>query len=165
MNIEAWSRYLSLHQDPHLIQFLRYGFPIGMEGSGNLQRLDIENHSSAKDFPGAVQTYLMKELELGAMLGPFEAVPCSHYHMSLLMSHPKDGTERRIIVDLSYGDADSINGLRPRGIYDGCQFELTLPSLDYLIADILQCREQPKLVKVDIARAFRNVRVDPGGRS
>ena len=44
----------------------------------------------------------------------------------------------------------------------GAKFDLTLPSLHYLIADILGCKEQPKLVKVDIARAFRNLRINPG---
>ena len=121
-----------------------------MEGNEALQRLNVENHSSAIEYPAAVQKFLKKEVQLGAMLGPFKEAPCNR------------GNDRRIIIDLSYGDLDSVNGVTPRGVYDGGEFDPTLPSLDYLIADIMECKERPKLVKVDIARAIRNVRVDPG---
>ena len=158
MNIEAWRKHLDAHQEPRLVEFLEYGFHLGMEGSEALQRSNVENHSSAIEYPVAIQRFLKKEVQLGAMLGPFKEPPCDHYHVSPLMSHLKDGNDRRIIIDLSYGDLDSVNGVTPRGVYDGGKFNLTLPSLDYLIADIMECEERPKLVKVDIARAFRNVR-------
>ena len=38
---------------------------------------------------------------------------------------------------------------------------LTLPSLDYLLNDIMNTHN-PRLIKVDIARAFRNICIDPG---
>ena len=67
----------------------------------------------------------------------------------------------RIILDLSNGDRDSVNGNTRRGYYDNCQYTLTFPSLDYLIQDILAFPRPPKLIKIDSARAFRNIRVDP----
>ena len=39
-----------------------------------------------------------------------------------------------------------MNGHTPRGWYDRRPYELTLPTLDCLLGDILKCRE-PKLIK------------------
>ena len=76
------------------------------------------------------------------------------------MSQPKDGSGRRIIVDLSFGD-DSVNNITLRGVYYSSGFELTLPSLANLILDIINCKAEPKVFKIDIQCAFCNVRVDP----
>ena len=108
-----------------------------------------------------MQEFLDKEVQLGVMWGPFDSLPLGECHVSPLMSRPKDGDSRRIIVDLSYGDKLSVNGCTERGIYDGAAYSLTLPSLDYLIADIMNMKN-PCLIKVDIARAFRNIPIDPG---
>ena len=40
-------------------------------------------------------------------------------------------------------------------------YVLALPYLDYLLGDVLRF-ENPRLIKTDIARAFRNIRVDLG---
>ena len=42
-----------------------------------------------------------------------------------------------------------MNGRTPRGSYDSKSYELTLPTLDCLISDIMKCKEQ-KLIKIDI---------------
>ena len=42
------------------------------------------------------------------------------------------------------------------------EFALTLPSLDFLINDTLQCTGTPKLLKIGIACAVRNIWVDLG---
>ena len=62
-----------------------------------------------------------KEVELGTMQGPFDAILCAHYHVLPLMSRPKDRNDRQIIVDLSYGDELSVNGVTPRDVSDGCK--------------------------------------------
>ena len=77
------------------------------------------------------------------------------------MSRPKDKEDRHIIVDLSFGDSESVNDCIPRGVYDSQDYILTLPSLDYLLAYVLRVNN-PCLINIDIARAFRNIRIDPG---
>ena len=143
------------------MQFLTYGFPLGTKAE-SLNRTYVTNHFSAVAFPDQVEKFLRKEQELGAILGPFTSWPVVGCHVSPLMTRPKCGDERRIILDLSYGGSESVNGNTQRGVYDGYPFSLTLPSLDHLIHDILNCLGRPKLIKIDISRAFRNIRVDPG---
>ena len=101
-------------------------------------RKRVVHHSSARAYPEAVDGYLDKEIAQGAMLGPFGHILSSHLNISPLMSRPKDGSSRHIIVDLSFGD-DSVNNISLRGVYDGFKFELTLPSLDNLILDVIKC--------------------------
>ena len=160
VNVEAWRRYAHIHGDPRLVEFFTYGFPLGVKGA-ELQCKYVENHTSAVDYPVQVQELLDKEVQLGAMWGPLDSLPLRECHVSPLMSRPKDSDNRRIIVDLSYGDKFSVNGCTERGTYDGAAYSFTLPSLDYLIADIIN-RKDPRLIKVDIARAFRNIPIDPG---
>ena len=107
------------------------------------------NHASALTYPTHVSKFLRKEVELGAMCGPFNELSFKRCHVSPLTSRPKDEDVRRIIVDLSFGEGDSVNGCTPRGVYDGKEYVLTLPSLDYLLADILKTNN-PRLIKIDI---------------
>ena len=56
-----------------MINYLKFGFPLSMKGNG-LYNLEVVNHSSAEAYPEAVQRYLDKEVELGAMLGPYNEI-------------------------------------------------------------------------------------------
>ena len=161
LNLNTWASLLSEYQDARLLQFLTYGFPLGTKVE-TLNRTHVTNHFSAVAFPDQVEKFLRKERKLGAILGPFTSWPVAGCHVSPLMTRPKCGDERRIILDLSYGGSESVNGNARRGVYDRYPFALTLPSLDHLIHDILNCPGRPKLIKIDISRAFRIIRVDPG---
>ena len=44
--------------------------------------------------------------------------------------------------------------------YEGAEFKLQLPTLDRILNQILSLKN-PKLIKVDVSRAFRNVPIDP----
>ena len=161
LNLNTWASLLPEYQDARLLQFLTYGFPLGTKAE-TLNRTHVTNHFSAVAFPDQVKKFLHKERKLGAILGPFTSWPIDGCHVSPLMTRPKCGDERRIILDLSFGGYESVNGNTRRGVYDGYPFVLTLPSLDHLIHDILNCPGRPKPIKIDISRAFRNIRVDPG---
>ena len=68
----------------------------------------------------------------------------------------------KLFVHLSYGDQVSVNGCTLWAFYyDDDVFCLILPSLDYLIVNVLEIKK-PKLIKADIAHAFLNIRVDLG---
>ena len=47
-------------------------------------------------------------------------------------------------------------------MYDGIPFNLKLPTLDAILPQLEKLDQDARLYKVDVARAFRNVRVDPG---
>ena len=46
--------------------------------------------------------------------------------------------------------------------FDGVTFRLKFPSIDNITEEILKVGEGVTLAKVDVSRAFRNLRVDPG---
>ena len=70
------------------------------------------------------------------------------------MTRPKDVDKRRVILDLSYPRGASLNDHVDRNRFDNRNFALKLTCIDDIVSD-------PVLFKVDVARAFRNLRVDP----
>ena len=109
INLDKWESYLKNYKDKEVVNLLRYGFPLGINDHKTLNRTNISNHSTATQYPTDVQAYINKEKEKGALLGPFTKIPHEEYHSSPLLTRPKEGDTRRVIVDLSYGDV-SVNG-------------------------------------------------------
>ena len=106
--------------------------------------------------PQAVLQYISKEIALGAMLGPFHETPSPYFHCSPLLTRPKDGNKCRVILDLSYPN-DKVEKLK----FDGSDFDLKFLSIDNIVDRINCVKGEVRLTKVDVARAFRNLRVDP----
>ena len=77
------------------------------------------------------------------------------------MSRPKDSNKRRIILDLSYPRGNSPNDHVDRVKFDHSHFLLKFPTVDNIVHSIRNTQGFPLLFKVDVARAFRNLRVDP----
>ena len=101
LNLEAWERRLASYPDRHLFQYLKFGFPLSISDGGRLGNRKITNHFSASQFPDAINQYLGKEIELGAIWGPFTTPVDLKIHCSPLMTCPKDLNKRRVILDLS----------------------------------------------------------------
>ena len=132
---------------------------MGIKGRESLTRHNIKNYSTATQFPAAVKKYIDKEKQEGALLGPFAGVYHESFHVSPLLSRPKDIEQLKIVVDLSYVD-NTVNKVTEKGIHEGKSFTLQLPTMDHIIAQI-QSLNSPSLIKADIARAFCNVYIDP----
>ena len=77
------------------------------------------------------------------------------------MSRPKEGDSRKVILDLSYPKGNSLNDHVSKERFDGTLFALKLPYIDAITQDIINIVNDPVLFKVDVARAFRNLPVDP----
>jgi hypothetical protein len=92
----------------------------------------ITNHGSALKFPVEVDNYFTEESKFNSLLGPFEDPSFADLHCTPLMTAPKDGTKRRIIVDLSYSSdlAESVNSTVSKFHYLGMPFNLKLPTVD-----------------------------------
>ena len=105
--------------------------------------------------------YFETEYEHGALLGPVPIVTHSQYHCSPLMSQPKDGSRRRIILDLSYPKGNSLNYHVNRQQFDNCNFCLRFLTIDNIVESVRNTGDFPMVFKVDVTRAFCNLRVDP----
>ena len=87
--------------------------------------------------------------------------PCEGFHCSPLLTRPKDGDKRRVILNLSYPKGASGNDLVDRQHFDHSEFVLKFPTVEEIAKESLRFGTEAVLAKVDVARAFRNLRVDP----
>ena len=77
------------------------------------------------------------------------------------MTRPKkDSTARRVIVDLSMPQGASVNSGIPKNSLDGARFKLRLSSPATFAHKILQYGKGCLLYKVDLSRAYRQLRTD-----
>ena len=65
-----------------------------------------------------------------------------------------------MILNLSQPYGVSVNDSISKSHFDGWCFTLKFPSIYDIIQDILET-EDPVIFKINVARAFRNLRVDP----
>ena len=91
LKIPAWEKYLQDYPDKRILQYIRFGFPLSLGSALGLRNTSVKNHYSAMQHPQAVEQYIVNEIALGAMLGPFHEIPSPHYHCSPPLTRPKDG--------------------------------------------------------------------------
>ena len=161
LNIEAWEHYLQDYADKRVLQYIKFGYPLSLEKAHELSNKTVINHYSATQYPSQVQEYLDKEKALGALLGPVNNIEHDHYHCSPLLTRPKDVDKRRVILNLSYPYGQSVNSHVNKEKFDSSTFSLKFPNIDNITQDIIDAKGDVVLFKVDVARAFRNLRVDP----
>jgi hypothetical protein len=100
-NVDRFQEMLEDYDDKQLFELLRFGFPLDMTEELNPVK-DTVNHTSAVKFPDEVKKFIMTELQQAALSGPIHSDEFANIHISPLMSRPKEGDARRIIVDLSW---------------------------------------------------------------
>ena len=158
LNIETWKHLLKDYPDRFLIQYLKFGFPLSVCNHVNLTINKVTNHHSATEYPQAVRDYISKEVQYGALLGPVDHIDSPYLHCSPLLTRPKDRDKRRIILNLSHPQGFSLNDIVDKTRFNNRHFFLKLLSVDDII-QILPC-DNPLILKIDVSRAFRNLRVD-----
>ena len=158
-----WSylqQHIGSYHDGKLLDYLKFGFPLNIASREQITNNAQDNHASANEYGEEIDAFFKTELEEGALFGPFEEEPHPVFTWAPLMTRPK-GTGRRVILDLTYGD-HSVNNHTDRTCYDGMSFKLTLPTLDALIPTLQSLGSEARVFKIDVARAFRHVPIDPG---
>ena len=79
-----------------------------------------------------------------------------------MMLEKPDSDARRVIVDLSFPAGHSVNAGVSKDQYLGTPFLLTLPSIDIITQKVKILGKGSLLYKIDISRAFRHIKMDPG---
>ena len=72
----SWEYLESIAVDYHdkmLLEYIKYGFPLGLSDNHEIRCNATSNHSSATQFPEAIDEYLTTETAHGALLGPFSS--------------------------------------------------------------------------------------------
>ena len=161
LNVNRWRFHLLNYWDQQLLDHLEYGFPIDFDRSSPLLSTFV-NHTSALQNAEHVSNYLAEELQHQAIMGPFVKPPFP-IHISPLMTRDKqDSLQKWTIMDLSWPKQLSVNHGVDKDKYLHTLYLLNYPSIDNITATLCKFRPAAQLFKIDISRAFHQIKVDPG---
>lgn len=157
LNLEAWEYYLTkIVENKTLLDFIKFGFDLGYLGPVT-DTSELDNHSSATNFPTHICKYINTELKWGSLIGPLGKIPFTWTHVSPMMTRPKsEEDKRRIILDLSYPKDRSVNAFIKKKTALGLTFSHVLPSVDNLTKDIRSYGKGCYLSCIDVKRAYKN---------
>ena len=131
-NLNRFEELMEQYEDKEVVEWLRYGWPMGRLPTMKPPQLSTKNHKGATDFPEHLHKYINKEAKYGAVMGPFKKIPFSaNVGISPLSSRPKkDSVDRRIILDLSFPIGQAVNDGIPKDTYLGFTAKLEFPRTD-----------------------------------
>ena len=140
--------------DHVVVDFLQFGWPINYT-SGVLPQPTHTNHQPALAYPEDVQHYLSTELSFGALAGPFKENPLPDDFITspLQTVYKRGSTKRRVVVDLSFPHAATVNSGIPKTYYLDNAFQLRLPGIDRLREFIISKGSGCYVYKKDLKRA------------
>ena len=161
LKVEAWKKYLHEYWDKQLIDLIEYGFPLDFDRKCTLESTHM-NHASAIKHSEHVADYIQTEMQYGAIYGPFAQTPFPCHISPFLTRDKPNSNKRRVILDLSFPSGNSVNDGVPKDKYLGSYFDLKYPSVDHIVNSLKQLGPDALLYKIDISRAFRHLKIDPG---
>ena len=116
LKIDKWAYYLGDYWDQQIVDLLHYGFPLDFTRGSPLTST-YDNHTSALADIEHVNQYVEEELQHGAIIGPFDSVPCT-LHLSPLMTRAKQDSHKKCtIMDLSWPPGQSVNAGVKNDVY------------------------------------------------
>ena len=151
-------------KEQRVLSLLKYGMPIDCKPGFGVSRKQ-KNHFSALSFKDAIIDYLEKNVQCQALLGPFKISPILGLCFSPLMSVPKEGAKRRVIVDFSFPPGQAINDGISKATYLEFEVDFSLPSVQSMVSRINFLGLGCLLYKRDLKGAFRQFPSDPGDYS
>ena len=157
-NIPTWKNLLADYPRKELVDFLQYGFPIGVSQEG-ITEPSLKNHSSSYMYFSHLDKFCIKEIAKTGLTGPFGNVPFSSYQISPMMTSFKKPSSRRPVFDASFGV--SLNKITPHDFYLDYRAEYDFPKLDHLEQMILDVGKGALLWKRDLSRYFLQLPLDP----
>ena len=162
-HIDYLERELRDYEDKEVLEFLKFGYPLGIVGQV-AGRGVVSNHRSAVDHPEQMSKYVEEEVSDRAVIGGFATIPFSSdvVFSPLGSTEKRDSEDRRVIMDLSFPRGGSVNDAIPKDTYLGHQVNLTFPRIDELVELVRIKGQGCMLFKKDLRRAYRQIRVDVG---
>ena len=95
-------------------------------------------------------------------MGPFQEFPFQCHISPFLTRDKPNSNNKRVILDLSFPQSKSVNDGVSKDLYLNTFFELNYPSVDTVVNRLKVLGSEALLYKIDISRAFRHIRIDPG---
>ena len=158
-NLPAWRRELIGYENIEVLQFLEFGFPLGIGDQPSLSP-SLTNHGSAYQFYPWLDKFFAGGLLKGGVTGPCGSVPFTKPMISPLMTAPKKPDARRAVFDASFSEY-SLNNSTPSDNYLGERCLYTYPKIEDFQRLILLSGVGCFLFKRDLARYFLQLPLDP----
>ena len=160
LNIKAWRKHLVGYENCEILQFLEFGFPLGLQQNPppTLENT-LQNHGSAYRHYSDIDEFLCKGLNNREMAGPFRTPPFTNTHISPLMTAPKKPNARRTVFDASFGQG-SLNKNTPEEYYPSpCEYNF--PQVDDFKDLITTAGQGCFIWKRDLSRYYLQMPLDP----
>ena len=159
LNANIFRTELENHPDQDFVKYIisgiSNGFDIGFQGPDS--SYIARNMKSIKEHPDIIEKYVNEEVSAGRILGPFSFPPLSNFRCSPIgVVEKKNSGKFRTIMNLSFPEGQSVND----GI-DKEYFSLSYITVDTAIDLILSAGRGSFLTKIDIAKAFRQIPINP----
>ena len=161
LNIQRWRHHLIGYEGADLVQYLEYGFPIGLS-EDKIEELvpTLRNHGSSYQFFTYLDKFLSTGLERCELAGPFKAPPFDSVHVSPLMTAIKKPDGRRSVFDATFGEM-SLNNCTPQDTYLNQTVAYDFPKIEDFKRIVLSCGQGSYLWKRDLSRYYLQLPVDP----
>ena len=161
LRIDRWRYHLLGYEGSDIVQFLEYGFPIGLEGD-KIPKLvpTLRNHGSAYQYFTYLDKFLSTGLSRCELAGPFKVPPFPAVHVSPLMTAIKKPSSRRSVFDATFGEV-SLNSCTPQDTYLDQSFTYDFPKIEDFKRFIISCGQGSYLWKRDLSRYYLQLPVDP----
>ena len=144
-----------------VLSLLEFGFPINCNPDVGVCKIQ-KNHHSAVSFKKEIDSYINKNVQNYALLGPFKTSPIPNLRFSPLMSVPKEVMKRRVIVDFSFPPGKAINDGISKETYLDHVINFSLPSVQAMVDRVNELGPGCHLYKRDLKGAFRQFSMDTG---
>ena len=160
LKLHNWRKHLIGYGDEsELLQFMEYGFPLGLEDTPTLVPCE-RNHGSAYQYFPHIDKFISAEVSRGGLTGPFVEPPWPDLMLSPLMTAPKKPDSRRPVFDATFGEF-SLNNATPSEHYLGSPTVYTYPKIDDFKRIVLNCGRNCYMWKRDLHRFYLQIPLDP----
>ena len=159
LRLDRWRYHLVGYEDIELVQFLEFGFPLGLSSLPELES-STRNHGSSYMWYDHVDKFICTEIQEGGLTGPFSKAPWWNTITSPLMTAHKKVMSRRTVFDATFGER-SLNNNTPSDYYLGLPCKFTFPKIQDYKEMILSCGPGCLMWKRDLSRFFLQLPLDP----
>ena len=159
LNLDRWRYHLTGYEDGEIVQFMEFGWPLGLSASPDLE-CATRNHGSSYMWFDHVDKFVCQEVEEGGLSGPFEKAPWWNTIISPIMTAHKKVRSRRTVFDATFGEK-SLNNSTPTDSYMGMPCKYTFPKIQDYKEMILKSGRGCWMWKRDLSRFFLQLPLCP----
>ena len=161
LNIARWRYHLTGYEGAEIIQFLEFGFPLGLsDNPPPVLQAALKNHSSSYQYFSYLDEFLNTGLARCELAGPCSTPPFTAVHVSPLMTAVKKPDGRRAVFDGTYGEY-SLNNGTPSDSYLNHSFSYDFPKVEDFKRFVLECGQGCFIYKRDLSRYYLQLPIDP----